>query len=61
MFAAQDLNLKSLKKQSTLSADKKILAEEDISRVNDKFLEDIEFVYEEAMSKHVGTVFDYIC
>ena len=61
MFAAQDLNLKSLKKQSTLSADKKILAEEDISRVNDKFLEDIEFVYEEAMSKHVGTVFDSIC
>ena len=61
MFAAQDLNLKSLKKQSTLSADKKILAEEDISRVNDKFLEDIEFVYEEAMSKHVSKVFDYIC
>ncbi len=32
----------------------KVLPEEDIQKVNDKFLEDIEFVYEDAMTKHVS-------
>ena len=30
----------------------KILPEQDISRVRNKFLEDIEFVYEEAIARH---------
>ena len=36
---------------STLSA-LKILPEQDITRVRNKFLDDIEFIYEEAIARH---------
>lgn len=40
---------------SSLS-NKRILTEEDINRVRDKFAEDVDFVYEEAIARHVSNL-----
>jgi hypothetical protein len=47
------MNPSGIKRSSTIS-NSKILSEEEINKVRDKFLEDIDFSYEEAIARHVS-------
>ena len=56
--AMQTDNGPGLKRRTTLTlSNTKIIPEDDISRVWNKFLEDTEFSYDEAISKHVSVVY----
>lgn len=46
-------NPSGIKRSSTIT-NSKILSEEEINKVRDKFLEDIDFSYEEAIARHVS-------
>jgi len=48
-------NPASKQRISTIS-NSKILSEEEINKVKVKFLEDIEFAYEEAIQRHVSKI-----
>lgn len=50
-FAMEDKNSKRIK--GSLS-NTRLLSEEEINRVRDKFAEDVDFVYEEAIARHVS-------
>ena len=44
----------SIKRQTSTISNSRVLSEEDINRVKDKFLEDANFSYEEAIARHVS-------